>query len=374
MNVVHVIPSLDRGGAEKTLLTISSSDSTLQHYIVLLGTSCSLLDDISLPRSSKPQVLTLLSPRFYLLFIAAFINPATRHLYLVSSWMYHSSLLSLFLCLIFSKPLIVNVRHDSLDSLKPLTKFIALGCSVLLKSSTKFFTIYCSKSSANKHVSAGFPSTNICVIHNGPKQPDPFYSFSQNATGRSKLGAGKNTLILANVGRYSHHKGHSFLLDAANLLHNASIPFHIILAGDGIDSSNQEFISFFQRCPIRSYFTLLGPVSNPSWIYQLADLYVLPSITESFPNALVEAMSYSLPAVCTDVGDVSLILGQSGWLIKPKSATALYGAIVAAYSDFLHHTVWDNHRHASCISASRFSQASMIAQHISFYTKLLQRQ
>jgi glycosyltransferase involved in cell wall biosynthesis len=60
-----------------------------------------------------------------------------------------------------------------------------------------------------------------------------------------------------------------------------------------------------------------------------ADVFVLPSYAEGFPNALLEAMARGLPAICTDVGGVSDSLHHeiNGFLIPPRNVDALVEAM-----------------------------------------------
>lgn len=60
-----------------------------------------------------------------------------------------------------------------------------------------------------------------------------------------------------------------------------------------------------------------------------ADVFVLPSHAEGFPNALLEAMARGLPAICTEVGGISdsLYHDINGFLIPPRNAMALADAM-----------------------------------------------
>ncbi len=66
-----------------------------------------------------------------------------------------------------------------------------------------------------------------------------------------------------------------------------------------------------------------------------ADMYVLPSHTEGFPNALLEAMASAIPSIATDVGGVSdlIINNETGLLVAPKNPTQLSAAIVELYQN-----------------------------------------
>lgn len=66
-----------------------------------------------------------------------------------------------------------------------------------------------------------------------------------------------------------------------------------------------------------------------------AQVFVLPTYFEGFPNALLEAMARGLPAICSDVGAIggSLDHGRNGFLIPPRDADALSRAIMNYLQD-----------------------------------------
>ena len=71
---------------------------------------------------------------------------------------------------------------------------------------------------------------------------------------------------------------------------------------------------------------------SPEEVQQLlisADVFVLPSYAEGFPNALLEAMAKGLPAICSDVGGISdsVIQGVNGFLIPPRETQPLVEAM-----------------------------------------------
>lgn len=75
----------------------------------------------------------------------------------------------------------------------------------------------------------------------------------------------------------------------------------------------------------------LGELSHPAAMKQMAlcDLFVLPSYTEGFPNAVVEAMALGRAVVSTRVGAIPEMLdqGQCGVLVEPRDENALADAI-----------------------------------------------
>lgn len=84
-------------------------------------------------------------------------------------------------------------------------------------------------------------------------------------------------------------------------------------------------------------FELLGQIDNRaelSKIYKKMDCLVLSSITEGFPNVLIEAMSFGVPCISTDVGDASEIIADTGWIVPSQDQDALERALKEAYREY----------------------------------------
>lgn len=63
--------------------------------------------------------------------------------------------------------------------------------------------------------------------------------------------------------------------------------------------------------------------------YEKADVFVLPSHAEGFPNVILEALNYRLPIISTNVGGIpdSVIDKYNGYIIEPKDKEALYNSL-----------------------------------------------
>ncbi|MEM7396526.1 MAG: glycosyltransferase, partial [Verrucomicrobiota bacterium] len=69
--------------------------------------------------------------------------------------------------------------------------------------------------------------------------------------------------------------------------------------------------------------------TDPSRYYEEADLFVLPSMTEGFPNVLLEAANFYVPIISFDVGGISGIF-RNGWealILKEQTSEALANGI-----------------------------------------------
>lgn len=105
--------------------------------------------------------------------------------------------------------------------------------------------------------------------------------------------------IILNVGRLEAAKNHSFLLNGAkSLSHLYTEPWTIQLIGDGSERKKLEsqliWDQLTDRVQLKGYIEQVGPY------YESAAIFVMTSHFEGTPNALLEAMSYGLPAIIPD--------------------------------------------------------------------------
>jgi len=103
-----------------------------------------------------------------------------------------------------------------------------------------------------------------------------------------------------------------------------------MLVGNGIDTHNDKLIKLIREYELSDVVILQGVSKNVPEIMSLIDIHVLSSISESFPNVLLEEMLYGTPCVTTDVGDSVMIVGDLGWVVPPADVTALAEAIEKA--------------------------------------------
>ena len=79
---------------------------------------------------------------------------------------------------------------------------------------------------------------------------------------------------------------------------------------------------------------LLGSQTNINQIMNGIDINILSSkYGEAFPNVVAEAMAAGTPCVVTDVGDASIIVGKTGWTVKPNNPHKLAIGIKKALND-----------------------------------------
>ncbi len=210
---------------------------------------------------------------------------------------------------------------------------------------------------------------HFCVIPNGI--PDSYFEISSDRReeGRVRLGAPPPTFLVGTAGRLTEQKGHRILLEAAARA-TAEVPqLRLVIAGEGPLRNSLER-EICQR-GLASVCALIGRVERwERWVPAL-DVFVLPSLWEGLPYALLEAMAAGLPVVATRTGGIEDVLegGKAGWVVPPGNAGALADALVKlARDEALRKTLGQSARRRAwdCYRAR-----TMVARHVACYERLL---
>ncbi len=157
------------------------------------------------------------------------------------------------------------------------------------------------------------PSTWYAIPH-----PRPQLTRYSKEEARHRLGWREDTLYIIAVGRFAPLKQFPALVQAVAQLPATHVlpPWQLVLIGEG------------ERAPLQTLANELGiadrllfAVSDDMGLYySAADIYVSPTLTESFGLANLEAVIMGLPAICTAVGGVPEVVGSGACLI-PAQAT-----------------------------------------------------
>jgi L-malate glycosyltransferase len=140
----------------------------------------------------------------------------------------------------------------------------------------------------------------------------------------------RTILTVANLRR---EKAHDILLQAAALLAPAHPDLSFVIAGDGPRAA--ELRAMAARLGLADRVRFLGHVEDVPTLLGQGHAFVLPSISEAFPNAVIEAMAAGLPVVASAVGGLLDLVdhGRTGLLVPPSDPAALAGAIASLADD-----------------------------------------
>lgn len=142
------------------------------------------------------------------------------------------------------------------------------------------------------------------------------------------------TNVIATMGRLSYEKGHDLLIESFKVLSQKFPDLHLEIIGDG--PLKEKLINKVNELDISQKVTFHGHLKNPFPILNDADIFVLPSRVEGFPNALLEAMALGLPSISFDCnyGPSDLIThNENGFLVDCENIGMMAKQIDALLSD-----------------------------------------
>jgi 1,2-diacylglycerol 3-alpha-glucosyltransferase len=164
---------------------------------------------------------------------------------------------------------------------------------------------------------------NIYIIPTGI-EVEKFYGESFDTKEimdlRKKVGLKKDDFVLLYVGRIAEEKNVSFLLDSQKSLIKKYPNIKLLIIGDGPDlekHKKETTIASFKNSVI---FTGKVPLSEVPKYYQLGDIFVTASKTETQGLTVIEAMASSMPVVCMEDESFmnTVIPDLNGYMFKNK--------------------------------------------------------
>jgi len=368
MKVLHVIASLEDGGAEAVLYRLVQSTPHLSHEVISLtgpGKYGPLLE------AAGCEVHCLEMPRGRLtasglrsLARLARISAAV----VVQTWMYHADLVGGIAARFFGgKPVVWGVHTSDVSAASFSTRMVVRACAMLSRVVPDGI-IYCSHRSVECHERIGYGARDVRVIPNGYDvslfQRDPI----ARARLRQEWGVAEGEILLGFVARFDPFKDHETLIDALGRLSMDGLPFRCVLVGSGIHSDQTDLMRLLDRFNVTDKVVLAGRRSDIPQVMSALDLHVLTSRSEAFPNVLCEAMLAEVPCISTDVGDAALILDGLGWVTPPRRPDLISQAVHAASAEMQDVEGW-RERGRKCRSSiiARYGVDRMAARYESFW-------
>ena len=178
--------------------------------------------------------------------------------------------------------------------------------------------VFSKYSKRNINLKYGIKNNNIKVVYYGvdPRFFDTKIDNSQ-----------KNNLLFC--GRLVEQKGLDILLKTLSNLRRHYKDLTLNVIGDG--QYKKSYIQLAQKLGVEDIVNFHGYVHLPNLVeyYKRANIFVLPSRSESFGIVLAEAMACGLPIVATNVGAIPEVVknGETGILVKPEDPSSLSIAI-----------------------------------------------
>jgi glycosyltransferase involved in cell wall biosynthesis len=150
---------------------------------------------------------------------------------------------------------------------------------------------------------------------------------------RAALGVDKAVFVCLYIGRLEAVKDLRTLLKAIRAMAESNHRnVRLFIAGEGAEGTELQAVS--RSMALDSIVRFLGPRSDVSDLLNMADAFVMSSLTEGLPMALLEAMAAGLPCVATAVGGIPEVLSaNAGILVPPNDPGAIAQALTRLASD-----------------------------------------
>jgi glycosyltransferase involved in cell wall biosynthesis len=210
----------------------------------------------------------------------------------------------------------------------------------------------------------GIDPARVQTIYNG-------LDLSEWATSSRPARSG-GEVVVTTVGNIRRVKGHDVLIQAAAAVVRQFPNVKFSVAGEVLEQDYfAELQMLIQSLSLSQQFRFVGGVTNLREHLFAADIFVLPSRSEGFSNALVEAMAASLPIVATDVGGNAEAVkdGVNGFIVPSEDPAALADAILRLLSDPVRATAMG--LAGKALAAMQFTTEAMMSQIAGTYQKLL---
>lgn len=331
--VVVFVSSLGSGGSERVAVRVCGWLRDAGHTVCLLTLSSTATDFYSCPprvrrvgldlqRPSRSPVAALLVNLSRLIAVRGAVR---RHgTDVVVSLGDRSNILMLLATMGLACRKIISERADPV--LVPLSR----GWSLLRRISYSWATLHVSQSSyVSEWLKPRFPGLPCRVIGNA-------CDLVPGDSSKSVL-SGNAPLRLVALCRLTRQKGIDLLLEAyARAVRASPIPLELRIVGDGEERA--ALLAQAASLGLGDAVAFPGRTQNVQAILESADLYVLPSRYEGFPNVLIEAMTVGLPVIAARCrGGVEDVLGSgsesAGLTFSPGDTAGLADAIVRMAGD-----------------------------------------
>jgi glycosyltransferase involved in cell wall biosynthesis len=323
INVLFIIWSLDKGGAERFLTTLVKhiDRNKIKPIVCCLnykGRWASELEDlgievIELNKKGKFDVKT---------FIKLVKILKNYKIHIVNTHLWAADTMGRLAAIIANTPVIVSTVH-SIDIWK---KYWHRCVDKLLSYKTDKIIAVSKTVRDQYHKKFGIPISKLIYIPITIELKQ-FSNIGATDYLYNELKVDRDNFIVACIGRLSKEKGQIYLLESIRLLSKRYTNIRVLFVGNGEDEGRLKEISRMNN--MNDVIRFLGFRKDVPQILNISHSLVLPSLYEGMPLCVLEAMASAKPVIATKVGGVSELIvdGDNGFVVPPKDIKALASAI-----------------------------------------------
>lgn len=339
MHIVHLIGSLERGGAELFLQRLCEQLAQREPRWTQSAWTIGARGELAAGFERAGIPVRAFAMRKSLSALTGSVG-LVRALHasgasVLQTWMYHADAFGIAAYATgLRTPQVWSLRQSNLSAgvNRPETRALMRVCAAA--SSTVPAAIVAGSAAAlDAHRARGYRAARMPVIRNGVDTERFRPSADLRAAARRAWGLDDRTLAIGYIARISPVKAHDVLLEAVAMLARAGDalpPWRLVLIGPGVSVDGGPLATRLAALGLGTRVVAPGPTDCPERVLPAFDIAVSSSLGEGFPNGLAEAMACGVAAVATDVGDTRVLVGDTGRLVPAASAPALADALAAA--------------------------------------------
>lgn len=183
------------------------------------------------------------------------------------------------------------------------------------------YSVFNNQEGFEKFSERGFNKQKASVIPNAVEMPEP-RSPHRN-----------DKLQILSVGRFVIQKDYNTALDAINEAVYAGVALNYTIIGQG--GLEEQLKTKVDELGLQDFVEIVINPDDVERYYRKADIVLSTSIFEGLSNSILEAMSFGIPVIATDVGDNHLLLqdNQSGFLVPVKRPDLITKKLVLLAED-----------------------------------------
>jgi len=296
------------------------------------------IDIIPLPSLFLPKINYTL-PSFYKQYniLSSLIKKNKYDIVQACAYVYLTSIAPIFIKNKFKIPIILTIDafpglsweygNVFIDSIAKLYTY-SLG-KFILNSYDKLIFLY--NNLSKEAIDFGIPIEKIHIIPNGIyfKQ----FNLKNNNDLKYQLGIKDDEKVLLFVGRLALVKRVDILIEITKRLLKKGFHIKTIIVGEGPYRMKYEKLA--ESVKDKVIFVGAVPHDNIYEYFAIADVFVLPSLSEGLPTVLLEAGANSKPSVASKVGGIPdiIIHGRTGFLANPKDVDSFVHYVKLLLSD-----------------------------------------
>ncbi|CAN5172390.1 N/A [soil metagenome] len=341
--ILHLIPTLMSGGAERQLVNVvgSTSPEDFTHLVCTLNES-GFYAPLIREKGYEVRELGINGKRPWFKAAPKFAEVVREYEPdLINTWLYDANITGRIAKLrgSFKTPLVTSLQATDYEpetirsgNWSPKKVEVLRQIDKITMRLTQPYFVACSKfvqTSFEKRL--GIPPKKTRMIYNAVNPESLICGDEAPQKVRQELNIPDDAFVYLNIGRLDPQKNQLRLLEAfARILPSLTNAYLMIVGAGRLEGELKDLV---KTLGIEKNVRLIGRRKDVGACLSAADVFVFPSLFEGLPLALVEAMFKSLPCIAGDIEVLREVItdGKDGLLVNPHEISEIAAAMIKLF-------------------------------------------